>query len=149
MNLVIIGNDVDDIAKEIWTANTNYTIINKNPDMWNHEFLKFIEERPVIVATTSEQFIEKNINDVLDFFISNEFTPILVADSNNTIEHNMYMAMEDDIPDVILYTKNEKNEDYNEFIKMTQRFLLSKGKTYDNNKIIRTSRKRKTKTTTK
>ena len=41
MNLMIIGDDVDKIAKDIWKANTNYYIINQNPYVFDKNFIKF------------------------------------------------------------------------------------------------------------
>ena len=81
MNLMIIGNDTDNIALDIWKGNTNYTVLNQSPYVWSNDFKKFIKDRPVIVSTTSEQFVEKNINDVIEFMIKNEFIPILIADN--------------------------------------------------------------------
>ena len=54
MNLIIIGNNTDKIAMEIWKANTNYYILNKNPYLFSEDFKKFIDKKDVIVSTTSE-----------------------------------------------------------------------------------------------
>ena len=143
MNLIVIGNDVDSIALDIWKANTNYTVLNKNPYVWSKQFLKFIENRPVIVATTSEQFTTKGINDVLDFMLKYEFIPIIIADNKKTIENNIYTGLSDEIPSALLWTKNKQNKDYDELIKISQGYLLGKGIIKNDNKTLRTSRKRK------
>lgn len=143
MNLMLIGNDIDKIALEIWKANTNYTILNKSPNVWNKLFTKYIYKRDVIVVTTSEQFVSKNINDVIDFMNKYDFIPVLVADSNKSIENNLYTGLTDEIPSTLLYIKNEKNKDYDEFVKISQGYLLGKGIIENENKTIRTSKKRK------
>lgn len=143
MNLIIIGNNVDSIALDIWKANTNYTVLNQNPYVWSKQFLKFIENRPVIVSTTSEQFVTKNINDVLDFMLKNEFIPIIIADNKKSIENNIYIGLSEEIPSALLWTRNKQNKDYNELIKISQGYLLGKGIVKNGNKTLRTSRKRK------
>lgn len=149
MNLIIIGDDTDKIAMTIWKANTNYTVLNNNPCLWNKQFIKYIENKNVIVSTTAEQFVYKNINDVLDYFISYDFIPILIASSKDSIETNMYTALSDDIPSAVLYVGNEKTKDYDKLIKISQDYLLGKGIIQNDNKTLRTPRKRKTKTTRK
>ena len=53
------------------------------------------------------------------------------------------------MPNAVLYIHNKQNKDYNELIKITQGYLLGKGIIQNDNKTLRTPRKRKTKTTTK
>ena len=149
MNLMIIGNDTDNIALDIWKGNTNYTVLNQSPYVWSNDFKKFIKDRPVIVSTTSEQFVEKNINDVIEFMIKNEFIPILIADNKKAIENNIYTALSDSILSSLLYIKNKENKDYDELIKRTQGYLLGKGIIENGNKTLRTPRKRKKSTTEK
>ena len=149
MNLIIIGDDIEKIAMEIWKANTNYVILHKNPNVWSSEFIKYIKDKSVIVCTTAEQFEQKEINETLELFINNDFIPVLIANDKNSIESKMYTAMEDDIPSTVLYIQNKQNKDYNELIKITQGYLLGKGIIQNDNKTLRTPRKRKTKTTTK
>lgn len=149
MNLMIIGNDTDNIALDIWKGNTNYTVLNQSPYVWSNDFKKFIKDRPVIVSTTSEQFVEKNINDVIEFMIKNEFIPILIADNKKAIENNIHTALSDSILSSLLYIKNKENKDYNELIKRTQGYLLGKGIIENGNKTLRTPRKRKKSTTEK
>lgn len=149
MNLMIIGNDTDNIALDIWKGNTNYTVLNQSPYVWSNDFKKFIKDRPVIVSTTSEQFVEKNINDVIEFMIKNEFIPILIADNKKAIENNIYTALSDSILSSLLYIKNKENKDYGELIKRTQGYLLGKGIIENGNKTLRTPRKRKKSTTEK
>ena len=140
---MIIGNDTDSIALDVWKANTNYTVLNQSPYVWGSSFKKFVKNRPVIVSTTSDQFIEKNINDVIEFMIKNEFIPIMIADNKKAIENNIYTAMSEYIPSSLLYTKNKQNKDYNELIKIAQGYLLGKGIIENDNKALRTPRKRK------
>lgn len=149
MNLILIGNDVDNFALDIWKANTNYTVLNKSPSVWSKLFKNYINNRDVIVVTTNDQFVNKDINDVIEFMNKNKFIPILIADNSKSIENNIYIALSDEIPSTLLYTKNKENKDYNELIKISQGYLLGKGIIENGNKTLRTPRKRKKSTTKK
>ena len=149
MNLLVIGNDVDDIALDIWKGNTNYYVMNK-AYLWCEEFTKYIKKHPnVIVSSTKEQFADKDINTTLEFLLKYNFIPVLVADDKNSFENIMYTAFVDDIPNTILYIKNKENKDYNEFIRIGRDYLLGKGLIDKNDKTISTPRKRKRTTTKK
>lgn len=149
MNLILIGNDIDNFALDIWKANTNYTVLNKSPSVWSKLFKNYINNRDVIVVTTNDQFVNKDINDVIEFMNKNKFIPILIADNSKSIENNIYTALSDEIPSTLLYTKNKENKDYDELIKISQGYLLGKGIIENDNKTLRTSRKRKKSTTKK
>lgn len=138
MNLIIIGDDVDKIAKDIWKANTNYYIINQSPYVFDKKFIKFIKNKRVIVCTTVEQFADKDFNTVVDFMNDNKFIPIFVTDSNETIENRIYIAIDDYVENCILYLKNKKNEDYDNLIKICGDYLLGKG-LINNDTTLRTS----------
>lgn len=149
MNLILIGNDIDNFALDIWKANTNYTVLNKSPSVWSKLFKNYINNRDVIVVTTNDQFVNKDINDVIEFMNKNKFIPILIADNSKSIENNIYAALSDEIPSTLLYTKNKENKDYDELIKISQGYLLGKGIIENGNKTLRTPRKRKKSTTKK
>lgn len=149
MNLILIGNDIDNFALDIWKANTNYTVLNKSPSVWSKLFKNYINDRDVIVVTTNDQFMNKDINDVIEFMNKNKFIPILIADNSKSIENNIYTALSDEIPSTLLYTKNKENKDYDELIKISQGYLLGKGIIENGNKTLRTPRKRKKSTTKK
>ena len=149
MNLILIGNDIDNFALDIWKANTNYTVLNKSPSVWSKLFKNYINDRDVIVVTTNDQFVNKDINDVIEFMNENKFIPILIADNSKSIENNIYTALSDEIPSTLLYTKNKENKDYDELIKISQGYLLGKGIIENGNKTLRTPRKRKKSTTKK
>ena len=55
MNLILIGNDIDNIALDVWKGNTNYLVLNQSPYVWGKDFAKFIDNKEVIVSTTSER----------------------------------------------------------------------------------------------
>lgn len=143
MNLMLIGNNIDNIALDIWKANTNYTILNQSPCVWGKSFKEYIKNRSVIVVTTSEQFEDKNVNDVIEFMLKYDFIPVLIADNKNALENIIYTTLEEYIPSALLYTKNKENKDYDELIKISQGYLLGKGIINNGNKTLRTPRKRK------
>ena len=147
MNLIVIGNDADKIAMDIWQGNTNYLVLNKSPYIWDDEFKKFIKDRDVIVVTTNLQIAEKPVNMVLDNFKQNKFIPILIADERNSLEMQMYSVLEEDIPETLLYLRNEANKDYKEFIEMAQLRLNIRKEDEENDNTIRASKKGETTTT--
>lgn len=142
MNLIIIGNDTDKIAMEIWKANTNYYILNKNPYLFSNEFNDFIKNKSVIVSTTSQQFENQEINKVLSMFLETNSIPVLIADNDVSFENTMYITLFDEIPNTIMYTRNKEQKDYKEFIKIAQGYLLGKG-IEENDRTVRTPKKRK------
>lgn len=143
MNLILIGNNIDDIALDVWKGNTNYTVLNQNPYVWGKDFSDFISNKEVIVSTTSEQFQDKTINKTLEFMLTHKFIPVFIADDKKSIEHNMYTALCEEIPSAVIYTKNENKKDYNELIRIARGYLLGKGIIENDNKTLRTPRKRK------
>lgn len=143
MNLVVIGKNIDDIAMDIWKANTNYTILNKNPDIFSNDFKKFIKGRPTIAVIDREQIENKAINDVIELFLKLEFIPIFIAEDKTTIDHTMYTTLDEFIPSALLWVKNEKKESYAKLIEIAGGYLLGKGIIINDNQTLRTSRKRK------
>lgn len=138
MNLVIIGNNTDEIAKDIWKGNTNYMILNQNPYMFGPAFAKFTENKDVIISTTSEQFESKTVDYVINWFKEHKYIPIFIADDKESMERKMHIAMEESIPSSILYTRNEKNKDYDVLVKIARGYLLGKGIIEDDDKTLRT-----------
>lgn len=138
MNLIVIGNNVDKIAMDIWQGNTNFLVLNKSPYIWDNEFKRYIKDKDVIVVTTNHQILDKIVNDVLDNFKENKLIPILIADDKNSPEMQMYSVFEEDIPETLLYLRNKNNQDYLEFIEMAQLRLNIKKEKPNNDNIIRT-----------
>ena len=147
MNLVLIGNDVDNIALDIWKGNTNFTVLNKNPYLWGTNFLTYIDGKDVIVTTNDEQFKTKTTNQFIEYMEKYNFIPIFIADNKDDFVNLMYTAVNEILQDAILYTRNEKNEEYDVFIKITREYLFKRKE--DNDKTVRTPRKRKTSTAKK
>lgn len=145
MNLVIIGNDVDDIAMDVWKGNTNFTVLNQSPYLWGKNFLEYIKNKEVIVSTTADQFESVAINNFLEFMDKKEFIPIFIANGKDDFVNKMYTAVNELIPDAVLYTRNKKNEGYTELIKITRGYLFKRKES--NDKTVRTPRKRKKRTT--
>lgn len=141
MNLVVIGNNTDDICLDIWKGNTNFTVLNRNPFLWGKNFLDYISNRDVIVSTTCEQFETKSINDFIEYMLKYKFIPIFIVDNDDDFGNNMYCAVNDILQDAILYKRNEKNEEYDVFLKITKEYLFKKDER--NDKTVRASGKRK------
>ena len=81
-------------------------------------------------------------------FMDTHSIPILIADNETSFENTMYIALFDEIPNTVLYTRNKEQKDYGEFIKIAQGYLLGKG-IEDNDRTIRTPKKRKRTTSKK
>lgn len=142
MNLVVIGNDTDQICLDIWKGNTNYTVLNQNPYLWDERFIDYIKNRDVIVSTNTEQFQIKTINDFLEYMLAYDFIPIFIADNTDDFVNQMYAAVNDVLQESLLYMRNEKNEEYDILLKITKDYLFKRKKCDD--KTVRTPRKRKT-----
>ena len=142
MNLVIIGNNTDNIAMDVWKNNTNFTVLNQNPYLWGKLFLEYINGKDVIVSTNTEQFESKTVNEFISYMVNYNFIPIFIADDDNDFVNKMYAAVNDILQDAILYKRNEKNEEYDIFLKITKDYLFKRKESDD--KTVRTPRKRKT-----
>ena len=145
MNLVIIGNNTDDIALEIWQGNTNFTVLNQNPYLMGKNFIEYIKNKEVIVSTNTDQFEYTTANMFLEWLEKYEFIPIFIADNKDDFVCSMYTLIDDIVPDAVLFTRNEKNEGYDELIKIAREYLF-KRKERDGDKTVRTPRKRKAST---
>lgn len=138
MNLLIIGNNTDDLAMDIWKGNTNYTVLNQNPYVFGEDFRDFVKTRPVIVSTTIDQFLDVDVNDVIDIIKEYEFIPILIADDDKDTINYMYTILKDEELNTLLYTRNEENIGYDELVEIAQGYLLGKGLISDDT-TVRTS----------
>lgn len=147
MNLVIIGNDTDKIALDIWKGNTNFTVLNKDPCLWGSNFLSYIDGKEIIVSTSDEQFKTRTINQFLEYMDKHAFIPIFIADDKDSFVNTMYTAVNELIPDAVLFTRNEKNEGYRELIEIAREYLFKRKES--NDKTVRTPRKRKASTSKK
>ena len=148
MNLVIIGNNTDDIALDIWRGNTNFTVLNQNPYLMGKNFIEYIKNKEVIVSTNTDQFEYTTANQFLEWLDKYEFIPIFIADNKDDFVCDMYTLIDDIVPDAVLFTRNEKNEEYDELIKIAREYLF-KRKERDGDKTVRTPRKRKASTSKK
>lgn len=149
MNLIFIGNDVDKLAMEVWQVNTNYTVLNQISSLWGKEFLKYIKGRQVIATTSSDQFKDKDINVFVEYMTKHEFIPIFIADNGKSFERTMHTAIEELLPNSLLWTRNKDNKEYNELVKIAQGYLLGKGIIKSDDKSLRPSKKGKRTSTKK
>lgn len=142
MNLVIIGNDTDSIAMDVWKGNTNFTVLNQNPYLWGKLFLEYIKNKDVIVSTNAEQFKSTSTNKFLEYMQKYNFIPIFIADDEEDFVTMMYAAVSDILQDAVLFIRNEKNENYDDLIEIARNYLFKRKESDDNT--IRAPRKRKT-----
>lgn len=128
MNLLIIGNDVDDIAKDAWKGNTNYMILNMSPYLWGKEFKKFYKKhKELIITSTAGQFLANGVEEFVELMRTYELIPIFIAEDKDAIERVMHTNVEEVLPYSILYMGSRKCDKYPELINILQGYLLGKG----------------------
>lgn len=136
MNLLIIGKDVDDLAKDVWKANTNYMIVNMSPPMWGKEFKKFHKKhKELIITSDAGQFLTHSVDDFVELMMEHEMIPVFVAEDKDAIERVMHTNVEEIIPASVLFMGNREKEEYIEFKRMLRGILLGKGFTDGDNTI--------------
>lgn len=140
MNLLIIGQDIDDIALKAWEANTNYTVLNMSPYLWGKDFKKFYKKhKELIVTSTAEQFLINGVDEFIELMQKYEFIPIFIADDKDAIERVMHTNVEEVLPYSILYMGTKTCDKYSELISILQGYITGKGFVENGNNIIPTS----------
>lgn len=139
MNLLIIGNDVDDLAKEVWTANTNYMVLNMSPYLWGKEFEKFHKKHPeLIVTSTAGQFLQNGVDDFVNLMNEHNFTPVFIAEDKDSIERVMHTNVEETLPYSVLFMGARNTKEYTDLVNMLKGYISGKG-FIDGDNIIPTS----------
>lgn len=139
MNLLLIGEDIDDIALKIWEGNTNYMVINQSPDIFSKDFKRFSKDKDLIVVTTSEQFEKITVNDFINKMISLNFIPVFVVKDFDCLEYRMYGCVSDILKNSILYLKNENNTEFEDFVNLCRGYIVGKG-LFEDDTVISTPR---------
>lgn len=149
MNIILIGNNLREIGRDIWECNKEFSII-EILDITNKNFIDYIKNKKVILLADSSQFVTFPINDLLDYFNKHKLIPVFIADNEKSFEVRMYYTLAREIQDSLLYIHNEKHEkteNYKELIDIIKGYLFNKGLIDD--KFIRTSNRRTKKVTNK
>lgn len=140
MNLLIIGTDVDDLAMEVWKANTNYTVLNMSPYLWGKDFKKFHKKhKELIVTSTAGQFLTNGVDEFVELMKEHEFIPIFIAEDKSSIERVMHTNVEEVLPYSILYMGTKNCDKYPELIEILKGYITGKGFVENGNNIIPTS----------
>lgn len=141
MNLVIIGNNVDDLALEVWKANTNYTVLNMSPNLWEKDFKKFYKtHKDLIVTSTTDQFASRGVDDFINLMEEYKFIPAFISEDKTGFERIMHTNVEEVLPYSILFMGNRKTKEYEELINILQGYITGKGFLTNGNNIVSTSR---------
>lgn len=128
MNLLIIGNDVDELAKEVWKANTNYMILNMSPYLWGKDFKKFHKKhKELIITSTAEQFLAKGVDEFIELMQEHEMIPIFIAEDKESMERVMHTNVEEVLPYSLLYMGSRNCDKYPELIEILQGYITGKG----------------------
>lgn len=128
MNLLIIGNDVDELAKEVWTANTNYTVLNMSPYLWGKEFKKFHKShKDLIITSTAGQFLQNGIDDFVNLMNEYDFQPVFIAEDKESIERLMHTNVEETLPYSVLFMGARNTEEYKDLVSMLKGYISGKG----------------------
>lgn len=120
-NLLILGKNVEDIAKDIWKNNTNYTIAKSDKSLFN--FKGDLTNTDMIIIMDSEELKDLKVPKVLKFVYENDLIPILIGDKVESFENDCYFAFSDIDFRSIYYIRNKENAEYNEFIKMCSKYI--------------------------
>lgn len=120
MNLMIIGDDTEQIAKDIWMKNTNYAIININE--FSKDLKHFIKNKEVILTTTPKVILNEPLGTILEFLKTNHCIPLIVSKSGEQI----YYGLSSEIEETLMYVENEENKDYDKFIEIAQGYLFKR-----------------------
>lgn len=141
MNLLIIGHNVDDLALEVWKANTNYTVLNMSPNLWGKDFKKFYKKNTdLIVTSTSDQFASRGVDDFINLMEEYKFIPAFISEDKDGFERIMHTNVEEVLPYSILFMGNRKTKEYEELINILQGYITGKGFLTNGNNIVSTSR---------
>lgn len=128
MNLLIVGNDVDNVAKDTWKANTNYMILNMSPYLWGKDFKKFQKKhKELIITSTADQFLAKGVDEFIELMTQYNMTPIFIAEDKDSIERVMHTNVEEILPYSVLYMGSKNCDKYSELIKILQGYITGKG----------------------
>lgn len=128
MNLLIIGNDVDALAKDVWKANTNYMILNMSPYLWGKEFKKFQKKhKELIITSTTDQFLTKGVDEFIELMKECDMIPIFIADDKDAMERVMHTNVEEILQYSILYMGSRNCDKYPELIDILQGYITGKG----------------------
>lgn len=139
MNLLIIGTDVDQLAMDVWQANTNYTVLNMSPPLWGKDFKKFYKSHQnLIITSTAGQFLAHGVDAFIDLMRDYDMTPVFIAPDKDAIERVMHTNVEEALPYSVVYIGNENSEKYSELIQLLQEYISGKGFLADGNNIIST-----------
>ncbi len=148
MNLIIVGTNCYDLGKEIWTANTEYAVVESN-NINDKHYKAYIKDKKTITIADAEQFKDKEVNVVLDMFIKNQQIPIFVASDNASFERLMYTNISPIILESLLICGQPEKKEYDEIIQTAKGYLYGKGMVDKVDKTVSTPRRRRKVTTTK
>lgn len=148
MNLIIVGTNCYDLGKEIWTANTEYAVVESN-NINDKHYKAYIKDKKTITIADAAQFKNKKVNDVLDEFLKNEQIPIFVAADKASFERLMYTNISPIILESLLICGTPDKKEYDEIIQTAKGYLYGKGMVSKVDKTVSTPRRRRKSPNTK
>lgn len=148
MNLIIVGTNCYDLGKEIWTANTEYAVVESN-NINDKHYKAYIKDKKTITIADAAQFKNKKVNDVLDEFLKNEQIPIFVAADKASFERLMYSNISPIILESLLICGTPDKKEYDEIIQTAKGYLYGKGMVSKVDKTVSTPRRRRKSPNTK
>lgn len=141
MNILIIGNDVDELALKVWKANTNYTVLNMSPYLWGKDFEKFYKKhKELIITSTTDQFESHGVDEFISLMEKYEFIPAFISEDKTGFERIMHTNVEEVLPYSILFMGNRKTKEFEELINILQGYITGKGFLENGDNIVSASR---------
>lgn len=116
MNLMIVGNDTESIARDIHKKYSICTIINNITTLKSQELERFIKRNKVIMLVDANTVMSYGINTILDLCERRHIQIALVSDARHSDEETIYYALEERMPEMLMWQRNPENKDYENFV---------------------------------
>lgn len=141
MNIIIVGSNCYDLGKELWNANTEYCLIESN-NIWDKNYKKYIKDKKTITVADPEQFKTKDVNAVIDIFLTNNQIPLFIAGDKGSFERLMYTNISSVILESLLICGEPSKEEYDDIIQTAKGYLYGKGMVNKVDKPVSTPKRR-------
>lgn len=142
MNLIIIGTNCYALGKEIWSANTEYTLLESN-NITDKHYKAYIKDKKTITIADAEQFKDKSVNAVLEMLQANKQIPIFVASDKKAFERLMYTNISPIILESLLICGTPDKADYDDIVNTAKGYLYGKGMVDKVDKTVSTPKRRR------
>lgn len=129
-NILIIGTDEQEFAKNAWEHNTNYCIIELTKTELTKEAEEFINNSDVIILSDKSIWSNIDSNYFVEFCNKYDLMPIFMIEENEKCDLFEKICIQ--LPDAIEYRKNKNNQNLDILMDFTiERLLKGRGSVDD------------------